>query len=272
MTTISYVVPTLNSAKTLEATLLSLTSQTGVEIDIVVVDSGSTDGTRKICQRWGIPMLYAPPGNMYSAINLGLAQSTAPWLAYLNSDDLLYSDSAARLSYHGDRTRADLVYGNCDYIDFQGRFMYGFRPPPPNWLGSILRTGRNGFAQQTSIFRRSLYESLSGFDEGFQYAADFDFYARAFEKNARFSFLKGPSLACFRLHSGQFSQQKAGDMDVEAAKAAARLGQLSPADRGVKYLWKMTNTINYAVRVARQSALASRLIVSRSMEGGGHST
>ncbi|MEL6900324.1 MAG: glycosyltransferase [Cyanobacteria bacterium J06606_4] len=270
MTAISYVVPTLNSAETLEATLLSLTRQTGVAVNIVVVDSGSTDQTPTICKRWAVPMLYAPPGNMYSAINLGLSQATTPWLAYLNSDDLIYSDSAARLIRHGEQTHADLVYGNCDYIDYQGRFMYSFRPPPPAWLRSILRTGRNGFAQQTVIFRRSLYHSLHGFDDSYQYAADFDFYARAFAQNATFSFLKGPPLACFRLHREQLSQQKAVYLDKEATKAAARLGRLSLADRGVKYLWKLSNTMNYAVRMARQSALARRLTITRSMDGGTH--
>jgi glycosyltransferase involved in cell wall biosynthesis len=56
---ISYVVPTLNSAATLDMTLYALRSQKDVEVNIIVVDSGSTDETLDICKRWDVKTLYA---------------------------------------------------------------------------------------------------------------------------------------------------------------------------------------------------------------------
>jgi len=251
---ISYVVPTLNSAKTLDATLLSLTSQCDVTVEIIVVDSGSTDGTLEICDRWQVRSLYVEPGNLYAAINLGLSQCNAPWLAYLNSDDLLYSDSVARAIRHGDARNADLVYGNCDYIDFQGRFLYSFRPPQPAWLPSIYRAAQtNGFAQQTSIFRKALYKEMNGFNVAFQYCADLDFYVRAMQSGAVFSFLDGASLASFRLHPDQLSQRKAKEMLVESARAVSGAGVGSGLDGAIALRWKMTNVFNYA-----QKALSAK--------------
>ncbi|MEO1621554.1 MAG: glycosyltransferase, partial [Cyanobacteria bacterium J06632_3] len=250
MPAISYVVPTLNSGKTLDATLLSLKTQTDIDVEVIVVDSGSTDNTLAICERWGVTVLYAPPGNMYAAINLGLSQCTAPWFAYLNSDDVLYTDSLSRLIQYGNQQAVDIVYGNCDYIDFHGRFMYGFRPPLPHWLKGIYRTcKRTGFAQQTSIFRRRLYHSLHGFDTDYQYAADLDFFVRALTSGATFSFLSGPSVACFRLHDSQLSQQKGDVIDQEAQKATTQLGTAKISDRIVQLRWKSSNLLNYIERV-----------------------
>lgn len=256
MADISYVVPTLNSAKTLDATLLSLTHQSNVAVEVIVVDSGSTDGTLEICDRWHISPLYTPPGNLYAAINLGLSKSNAPWLAYLNSDDLLYTDSIARLLHHGTMQNADLVYGNCDYIDFQGRFLYSFRPPQPSWLPAVYKAAQtNGFAQQTTIFRRELYKELDGFDTMYQYTADLDFYVRAMQSGAAFSFLDGASLASFRLHPDQLSQRRAKEMLVESARAVSCLGEKGGWDDAIALRWKMTNFFNYAQRALRKLAL-----------------
>jgi glycosyltransferase involved in cell wall biosynthesis len=58
---VTYVVPTLNSAATLEMTLLSLKSQRDVDLSILVIDSGSTDGTLDICKHWDVKTIYAEP-------------------------------------------------------------------------------------------------------------------------------------------------------------------------------------------------------------------
>ena len=111
---ISVVVPTLNSARTLDMTLMSLRLQMGCEAVLRVVDGGSTDGTLEICKRWQVPAIYTPPGNMYRAINQGLNSCNTPWLMYLNSDDYLYPKSLARLFSAGYSRHADIVYDACD--------------------------------------------------------------------------------------------------------------------------------------------------------------
>src|SRR5207253_199231 len=69
---VGIVIPTLNSARTLEWTLLSLLRQDGCEMRLVVADSNSSDGTLEICARWNVPVIQVPAGNMYRAINAGL--------------------------------------------------------------------------------------------------------------------------------------------------------------------------------------------------------
>ncbi|MBK6799327.1 MAG: glycosyltransferase [Acidobacteria bacterium] len=210
MNLIRCVVPTLNSGSTLEMTLLSLRNQIAQHVDVIVADSGSTDRTLEICSKWGIPVIYVPPGNMYKAVNAGLNESEAQWLAYLNSDDWIYPDCYSKLMELGERTGADVVYGNCHYTDGEGRFVYSFSAAEPEKLLSLFRLRRMGFAQQTCIFRRSAYKTLKGFDENFFFRSDGDFFVRALLSDMVFSKYDGPPVACFRLQEKQFSKSWSG--------------------------------------------------------------
>ncbi|HMV85242.1 MAG TPA: glycosyltransferase [Blastocatellia bacterium] len=265
--TISCVVPTLNSAATLHATLLSLRSQQGINLGVIVADSNSTDGTLEICRLWEAPTIYVPPGSMYRAINAGLKQCNSEWLAYLNSDDLLYPDSFARLTAIGEETDADVVYGNGDYTDEQGRFVYSFSAAKPAELLPLFRLRQMGFAQPSAIFRRRFFEQLNGFDETLVYRADADFYLRGLLMGKKYVKLDGPSVSCFRLHSKQLSNRSNELTDIEADKVFGRK-ELNArfSDRLAPLTWKFRNLPHYAIRILRESLLSSRIRLPRTIE------
>ncbi|MEB3214733.1 MAG: glycosyltransferase [Nostocales cyanobacterium 94392] len=266
---ISYVVPTLNSVKTLEQTLLSLKSQNEIDINIIVIDSGSKDGTLDICKKWQVKVLYCEPGNMYKAINIGLSECKTSWLAYLNSDDWLYPDATSRLLTLGISQNAQIVYGNCDYTDFQGRFLYSFTPPKPQELISVVRGGNIGFAQQTTIFTKEIYEKLIGFNEEYRLAADREFFVRALLADAKFSFLPGPSVACFRLHKAQLSHTHFNEITSEGKKIIDFLsGNPNIYDRLIRLKWRADNLPNYALRILRQSILTRKIVFAKSKDSG----
>ncbi|NEP28135.1 MAG: glycosyltransferase [Moorea sp. SIO3I6] len=268
---ISYVIPTLNSALTLERTLLSLRTQKNVDVTIIVVDSGSADETLEICKRWNVNYLYIEPGNIYRAINLGLRQCDSEWLGYLNSDDWLYPDSVARLITLGNASKADFVYGNCDFTDFCGRFMYSFAPPQASQLISISRTSMLGFSQQSAIFRKSLYTRLKGFNQNYQFCADREFYLRALNSGASFAYLHGPPVSCFRIHINQLSHTKSKLMQIEGNQIHADFfDHPSFYDRMVKMQWQLRNIPHYLLRFLRQSLLSGRPVITKSMHPGPH--
>lgn len=262
MDSISYVVPTLNSANTLEMTFLSLFSQKKVKVNVTVVDSGSTDETLEICQRWGVKTLYAEPGNMYRAINVGLRQCQTKWLGYINSDDWLYPDGVQSLLNQGETTQAELVYGRCDYTDEAGRFLCSFVPAEPNQLLSLFRCGVFGFPQQSAIFSNHVYQQLEGFNEDYFLRADAEFYQRALLKGYTFSKLKGSSVAAFRRHKTQLSHTKAQQMQEEKRKMVANLGGTKLSDRVVLFQWRFKNFPDYAIRILRPSLLENRLKIT----------
>jgi glycosyltransferase involved in cell wall biosynthesis len=249
---ISYVVPTLNSAATLESTILSLRQQQSVEVRIIVVDSGSNDGTLEICQKWDVETHYCPPGNMYEAINYGLRLCDTEWLAYLNSDDILYKNCLAGMIELGEKKSADVVYGICDFIDSDGRFLYSFIPPHPNVLPSVMKMGASGMTQQTAIFKKDLYERVKGFNTEFKYAADYDFYIRALSTQSCFVFAPFLPIAGFRLHENQLSYQNRDKMLIEGNQILANtLWKPTIYDLLLSIIWRLSNTKNYIMKFLR---------------------
>jgi len=261
------VVPTLNSGRTLEFTLLSLLSQRSKTLEVLVVDSGSTDETLAICARYGVTPLYTAPGNMYRAINAGFAASQADWFCYLNSDDLTYPGSLSRLLAEGIATEADVVYGDCDYLDAAGRFLHSFAAAQPAQLLSLFRCRRMGFAQPASLFRRSVFLELKGFDESYRYRADADFFLRALLAGKRFARCPSPPVACFRIHEGQFSNRERAAGDDEAARLFGKPEfRASRRDWMVAAAWHGRNLPHYVLRVLRASLLSQGLRLPRSIE------
>jgi glycosyltransferase involved in cell wall biosynthesis len=247
--------------------LLSLHAQQNIRPDIIVAVSGSTDGTLDICRRWDVQTIYVSPGNMYRAINAGLRKCAGEWFAYLNSDDWIYPDSFARLLSRGEQAQAEAVYGNCDYIDEQGRFVYSFGAAEPDELMPLFRLRRMAFAQQAAIFRRRAYEHLGGFDESLFYRADADFYIRALLARMSFTKLHGPSVACFRLHAKQFSNQGIHQTELEADRIFGREELKANLGDKLKFAsWRFRNLPHYAIRILRGSLLANRIRLPRAIE------
>lgn len=246
---ISVAVPTLNSAATLDWTLCALRSQRGVTLDVVVVDSGSEDETLEICRRWAVHTIYVPPGNMYRAINAGLRQMSTEWVSYLNSDDIVYPNSYARLVAHGERQNVTLVYGDSDFIDIEGRFLFALGSPSPHRLGALLQHGEFGFAQPAAIYRRSAFEELGGFDERFRYIADYDFFSRLILAGRRVAKLEGPAVTAFRRHTLQLSNRGATAMAAEWESIISS-GRLRTSPRSLFELtcWYFQNATNYVWR------------------------
>lgn len=206
--------PTLNSGKFFEQTALSVESLTQQGATHVVVDSGSTDSTLEIAQRRNVSVSYCPPGNMYVAVNAGLSGIDLDWLTYLNSDDIIFSDSImGALNKYGDC--ADIIYGDTDYIDSSGRFLFEKKAPKEKYLSDIFSLGIMPFAQPGTLFRRRVFEQLQGFSLNYRYCSDFDFFLRAFLQNFRFAYYRRSPTAAFRVHDAQFSHTMADAMSLE---------------------------------------------------------
>jgi glycosyltransferase involved in cell wall biosynthesis len=249
---ISYVIPTLNSAETIEWTILSLNQQKSVDVKIIVVDSGSTDGTLEICKKWGIETHYVPPGNMYAAINHGLRLCDTEWVGYLNSDDILYKNTLIKLIENGDRNDADLVYGICDFIDTDGRFLYSFIPPKPKELVSAMRYGGSCISQPSVIFKKDIFNKLNGFNAEYKYSADYDFYARAICMNASFYYLDELPISCLRLHDLQLSVQKYDELIEEGKRISIdTVGTKNIYDVLKLFSWRFDNMKSYLVKKLR---------------------
>jgi glycosyltransferase involved in cell wall biosynthesis len=257
--------PALNGAATLEYTLTALLNQLSCQMELVVADSGSTDGTLQMLDRREVPHLFVPPGNMYAAVNAALKDADAEWFGYVNTDDLLFPSALANLVRLGRQTGADVVYGDCDYIDAEGRFLHAFKAAPGRTAPAVLLAGILPFAQPAALFRRTLFEKLDGFCTTYRHCADYDFFLRAALAGARFERLPGAPVAAFRLHGAQLSNKGHDDVRLEHAAVRASHGVVAtPAQTAAAWRWRAGNLNNYLIRLLRAQALTGKFVMPRS--------
>lgn len=262
---ITVVVPTLNSGKTLDWTLLSLVRQRNCQITVIIVDSGSSDDTSDICDHWQVRMIYEPPGNMYRAINAGLRLATTSWVTYLNSDDMVYPCTYARLIDLGESTGSDVAYGSYDAVDSEGRFIYSYYPGYPDELRAQFLRSQLSFAQPAAIFTRQLFVDLNGFDVHYRLAADLDFFARSALANRKFVMLSGPTVAAFRVHRTQ-SSQDVTRIVAETRQIQSMYGESYSVWSWPILRWRIRNWSQYLQRVLRHHAQYRQWRIVRTMD------
>jgi len=154
---ISVVIPALNEERALPETLARLFSQAG-DYEVIVVDGGSTDGTRGIAEGYGdVRFLQAPKGRA-SQMNAGAARARGEWLLFLHADTLLPERGLARIA----ELPAGVAAGGFRHR-FSGR---GFGL----WFVSLvdnIRCTRSRiiFGDQAMFIRRSLFSRLGGFPD-----------------------------------------------------------------------------------------------------------
>src|ERR1043166_3188133 len=154
---VSIITPSFNQAIFLPETLRSLANQDYPNIENIVVDGGSTDGTVDLLKATtGIRWVSEKDNGQIDALNKGFAMATGDVLAWLNSDDTL-SPGAVRVAVEAlERTGADLVYGDVRLVDQDGAHERMFCGIPFDY--QILLYGIDYIGQQSVFFRRALLD------------------------------------------------------------------------------------------------------------------
>ena len=197
---ISVVVPAYQHAAYIEAAIDSILSQEDCQVEVLVFDGGSKDGTVEILQNYGSKITWtsAPDGGQTDAINKGLHQASGEILAYLNSDDIYFPGALARVAAHfQDHPKCELLYGDAWHLHEDGSKME--RYPTEKW--DYNRLFETCFiCQPASFWRRRLIERVGVFDERFDFSMDYEFWLRA-GASAHVDYLPGQELAGSRLHA-----------------------------------------------------------------------
>ncbi|MBR1170982.1 glycosyltransferase family 2 protein [Bradyrhizobium liaoningense] len=170
---ISVIVPAFNAANTIHETVSSALNQTHCNLEVIIVDDGSTDQTGTVAARLAesdlrVRYVYKENGGVASARNRGIAEAQGEFVATLDADDLWYPTKLERqlqrLEQSGPETA--LVYAWCCWIDDDGN-VTGSAPPtrlegnilPDMCLGNVVISGSN------ALTRREAVIAAGGFDE-----------------------------------------------------------------------------------------------------------
>ncbi len=176
---ISIVIPSFNQALFLEECLGSVLDQTYPRREIIVIDGGSTDGSREILRRHERRLGYwvsEPDRGQADAVNKGWTRARGDILGWLNSDDRLEAGALELVAGEfAARPDAVLLYGDVREIDARGEAVGG-KKMGGFGLRSLL-LGKN-MGQPGVFIARRAYEALGGLDETLHFALDFDYFLR----------------------------------------------------------------------------------------------
>lgn len=210
---ISIVTASFNQEQYIEATILSVANQGYPDVEHIVIDGGSTDGTAAVIESYRDRLAYAvsePDRGQSHAINKGMARATGGILTWLNSDDMLAPGALHTVAMAFWRSKADMVAGVVT-LTHEGRCeghhltSCGDGPLPLEDLLD-LDGGWNAeqfFYQPEVMFRRELWERAGArVREDLHYSMDYDLWLRFAEAGAKLHVIGRP-VAQFRRHAEQ---------------------------------------------------------------------
>jgi glycosyltransferase involved in cell wall biosynthesis len=175
---VSIVTPSLNMSTYIEETIDSVLAQDYPNVEYIVMDAGSTDGTISILKKYEGRLWYTsrPDGGPADAINEGVARSRGSILAFLNADDTYLpgaiSSAVSALSL---TPNVAMVYGEGDWVNEHGEIITRYPTAPFDRE----RLERECFiCQPASFFRREAFEAVGGMDPKLHYTFDYDLWIR----------------------------------------------------------------------------------------------
>ena len=182
---VSVVIPTWNRRDLVRQAIGSVVAQSRGDWELIVVDDGSTDGTAPMIEAMNEPRVRIIEldhgGSVGHLRNVGAQAATAPWLAFLDSDDLWLPGKLQLQLDALEASGAGWCYGACELLAPSGDVTPiragQFLPLSGDILDDLL-AGRTGAYIGTLVVRRELFEKVGGFEESLANREDFDFELR----------------------------------------------------------------------------------------------
>lgn len=204
---VSVVTPSYNQGAFLEQTICSVLDQDYPNIEYIVVDGGSTDGSLELLRKYSQQIAWwvsEPDNGQTDAINKGFSRANGQILAWLNSDDTYLERTVSEaVKFLQEHPQVGMVYGDANLIDEEGEIIGKF--PARQTDHRRLMRGYVHIPQQAAFFRAHLWRQVGPLDPSFYFAMDYDLWVRL-SKRAPLKY--HPRLwANFRLHGGAKSIQ-----------------------------------------------------------------
>lgn len=247
-----------NAADALAATIDNVAAEKRVDVEYVVVDGASTDGTLDVIRARATVVdrfVSEPDRGIYDAMNKGVALARGRWLLFLNAGDCLRPGMAARMLAQAEQAQppAAVVSGRVEMVDEQGRLLGYTHPLQRGDTQRLLR--ENCVAHQATLMRRSLFASHGGFSLDYKIMGDYEYWIRL--RRAGAAILFTDDVVADFVTNGVSSQRSSYPRARrEQLHVLVRHGYLSPTAAALQGLW---SRILFHAKSVLRALLGARL-------------
>jgi len=255
---VSIVTPSYNQGAYIAATIESVVSQRAdVDVEYILFDAQSNDQTPEVLERYAgqIDHLHvAPDDGQADALGRGFEHASGQILSYLNSDDTLLPGALAWVvRYFETHPEIDVIYGHRVFTDADGEVTrFWMLPPHSNYL---MRRW-DYIPQEACFWRRSVMDRFGGIDSTFQFAMDYEFFARVMPE-VRFARVN-KFLATFREHADSKTTTLNLTLGQEEVKRVQAMHQIAISALDQQIARVLSLTINWTARLLRPVLLSNK--------------
>jgi glycosyltransferase involved in cell wall biosynthesis len=266
---LSVVIPVLNRANHIGRAIASVTGQRAEDVEIVVVDGGSTDGTQDVVRSLPqVRLIEAPNSSIYEALNIGIRDAKGSIISHLNSDDRLLPDSLDFVLKAADsHAAAAIVRGLATFAADDGRAAQGTPDDYRRHQQSLdIREVTLGWPAINSCFIRArTYQTLGLYDESLRIAADREWLLRALLAGVPFHFVDRPVYE-YLLHDQSMTMRSKSPFEARYARehlaiAARYLGKTTdPKTRRILHAWHAREMVRLLLRAPTTGGLRADIM------------
>ncbi|MFV5685829.1 glycosyltransferase family 2 protein [Flavobacterium sp. GB2R13] len=180
---ISVVTVVYNAVITLEETILSVINQTYSNIEYIIIDGGSTDGTIEIIKKYEHKIAYwisEPDNGIYDAMNKGIEKATGVWLNFMNAGDCFYDYSIITKFLENLNPDSYIVFGDSQMILETGNYIRKAMPPS--------NKNHMPFVHQ-SVFSKTNLLKINRFETIYKICADHNFFYTVYNLGYKFQYI-----------------------------------------------------------------------------------
>lgn len=209
---VSVVIPVFNGEEDLSGAIDSVLRQTEGDVEVIVVNDGSTDSTADVIASFGdrvrgVHQANLGPGGLAKTRNNGVRASTGEWIAFLDHDDLWEPEKLSRQLEVAHQQCADVVYTNArNFGDIHRVADLRSDPatmPEGDLFDALLLD--NFIVMSSAMMKRSLFDTIGGFTEDPVLAEDWDLWLKAAASGSVFAAVRDP-VTLYRWRPGSFSK------------------------------------------------------------------
>lgn len=183
---VSVITVSYNAIATIEKTILSVISQTYDNIEYIIIDGGSKDGTVEVIKKYSDKIskwISEPDGGIYYAMNKGIQLASGEWIHFRNCGDYFVSNDILSILFAGkDYSDIDIIHGNCIYFN-----SWGYRSYRPAIIQESYKVTMPVI--HSSAFIRTELHKQWPFNTQYRSSADYDFFYRCLEANKVFYYI-----------------------------------------------------------------------------------